>query len=314
MTRFFKYFSGIRFKDRHLHIASTGAVIAIDKAFRHSAVSVLKIFAYFKARQIKHIFSRPKPKGTLAFYPQTPGPWYNIWQVAHLAGLKITNDISTVDYTFIFEDKTFSEYDKNFAEGSDTVLLNHHIDDISKDHVADVFEAVFGYALRIDPTTFEGRAIRKSNGNGTHDGVVMDFPIAPDEVDVEQTYQRLIDSTFNGNTAEDLRVAYVLGEIALVYHKRKPINDRFGTHYLSVDIKSAEAVFSIEEVDLIILFCKKMGLDFGAVDVMRDKHNGKIYIVDVNKTCMPVLSLGLKAQIAAQKIIAEMFVRQLGQK
>ena len=48
-----------------------------------------------------------------------------------------------------------------------------------------------------------------------------------------------------------------------------------------------------------------MNLDFGSIDVMRDKHDGRIYIVDVNKTCMPVLCLSLKTQIKSQKKIAE---------
>jgi hypothetical protein len=311
MTRFADYFRGIRFEDGHLHIGSTGAVIAIDEPFRKSAWAVLKLYSYFKARQLKHVFTRPKAKGTLAFYPQTPGPWYNIWYVAQLAGFKFTGDVSTADYTFIFEDKTFSEYDKNFADGADTLLINHRIVDISKDHVAEVFESVFGYNLRIDPTIYKGRGIRKSNSNGTHDGVETEFPIASSEVRADQTYQRLIDSTFDGTTSEDLRVAYVLGEIALVYHKYKPVGDRFGTHYLSVDVKSAEAVFSTEEIELIHAFCEKMGLDFGALDVMRDKHDGKIYIVDVNKTCMPVLSLGLREQVRVQRLMAGVFAGRL---
>ena len=40
-----------------------------------------------------------------------------------------------------------------------------------------------------------------------------------------------------------------------------------------------------------------MNLDFGAIDVMRDKNDERIYIVDVNKTCMPVLCLSLRQQI-----------------
>jgi glutathione synthase/RimK-type ligase-like ATP-grasp enzyme len=121
----------------------------------------------------------------------------------------------------------------------------------------------------------------------------------------------LVDSTFTGKTSEDLRVAFALGEIALVYHKHKPLDDRFGTHYLSVDVMAAEDVFSPAEINLIIKFCDAMGLDFGAIDVMRDKHDGRIYIVDVNKTCMPVLSLTLAEQIKSQQKIADSLLRGL---
>ena len=67
----------------------------------------------------------------------------------------------------------------------------------------------------------------------------------------------------------------------------------------------AEDVFSADEITLIKTFCQKMQLDFGAIDVMRDKHDGRIYIVDVNKTCMPVLCLKLKTQIKSQDKIAQ---------
>ncbi len=314
MLRFFEYFRGIRFKDKSLHIASTGAVIELDKSFWNGAAAVLKIYVHFAVRKTKQIFARPSMNGTIAFYPQTPGPWYNIWQVVRLAGLKVQSDISTADYAFVFEDKTYSEYDKNFAKDTGVIQLNHRVDDISKEHVADIFEDVFGYALRIDPTTYKGLAIRKSNDNGTHDGVVVEFPIEASDVSESDCYQRLVDSTFNEGMSEDLRVAYVLGEIALVYHKYKPLDDRFGTYYLSVEIKAPEDVFTKEEIELIVTFCGKMGLDFGAVDVMRDKHDGKIYIVDVNKTCMPVLCLNLKTQIKAQQRMADALIEGLSKR
>ena len=56
-------------------------------------------------------------------------------------------------------------------------------------------------------------------------------------------------------------------------------------------------------------FCEAMGLDFGAVDVMRDKHDGRIYVVDVNKTCMPVLCLSQKSQRDALRRISESLIK-----
>ena len=96
-----------------------------------------------------------------------------------------------------------------------------------------------------------------------------------------------------------------MGELVLVYNKHKPLDKRFGTEYLSVDVYEPNEVFSNEEIHLIKLFCKNMNLDFGAIDVMRDKNDGRIYIVDVNKTCMPVLCLSLKQQIDCQQKIAD---------
>lgn len=311
VTRFAEYFRGVSFKGGRIHIATTGAAIALDKTFWQGLVAVLKIYGYFFGLSFKRMFTRSKPEGTIAFFPQTPGPWYNIWQVIRLAGLKTVSDASRADYIFIFEDKTYAEFDPDCFTADDAIKINDQIGDISKEHVADVFEKVFRYSLRVDPVTHVGPAIEKSNVNGTHDGRVIDCPIASSDIVSGQSYQRLVDSTFDGTTSEDLRIAYVLGEIALVYHKYKPLSDRFGTHYLRVDVKRAADVFSQDEINLIIKFCETMGLDFGAVDVMRDKHDGRIYIVDVNKTCMPVLSLTLKTQIESQQKISDALLRGL---
>jgi len=314
MPRVFDYFKGISFKPGEIHVATTGAVIPMNRPFFKSAISVVKIYTYFKWRTFKALFKPNKSVGTIAFHPEIPGPWYNIWQVSRLANLKTTSDIHKADHIFIFEDSTHSKEVIPVPENGLTILINDKIQDISKEHVADVFKSVFGYSVKVDPTMFTGLAVSKSDKNGTHDGVVIKCPIGPEEVQADQAYQRLIDSTFDGETSEDLRIACVLGQIALVYHKHKPLDDRFGTHYLSTDVLQAEEVFSATEIKSILEFCSRMGLDFGAVDIMRDKHDGRIYIVDVNKTCMPVLSLTLKTQIKAQQMIADALVSGLGSK
>ncbi len=313
MSSLRKYFEGIRIKGRQVHVGTTGAVITVDAAFLKGLVSVLKIFGYFKLRQLKQIFSQKPASATIAFHPQNPGPWFNIWQVTRLGGVKTVTDLAKADYIFAFEDSTQTKFDTSYLSSFGVPVLNMNAYDISKEHVADVFEDVFGYNLRIDPLKHNGLAIQKSDANGTHDGMVITCPIDPSEVTAGQSYQRLVDSTFNGETSEDLRVAYALGTLALVYHKQKPLDDRFGTHYLSVDVPMAEDVFSAQEITLITTFCQKMHLDFGSIDVMRDKHDGRIYIVDVNKTCMPVLCLSLKTQINSQKKIAKALSAGLSQ-
>ena len=222
------------------------------------------------------------------------------------------SDVGAADYVFVFEDTTYSVFDRRNLDAVQGIRLNARIQNISKEYVADIFEEVFPYSLRIDPMVHQGLAIKKSNDNGTHDGVVINCPIEPADVDPTQAYQRLVDSTFQEGMSEDLRVSWVLGKIALVYHKYKPLDDRFGTDYLSVDLKTPDEVFSPIEIELISNFCRRMELDFGAIDVMRDKHDGQIYIVDVNKTCMPVLSLNLKTQIKAQTTMTNAFNQGLG--
>lgn len=311
------YFKDIRLKNGKIWVGTTGAQIDIDRVFLKDVWAVTKIFTYLKFRQIglwlRGLFKSKEPSRTIAFFPQIPSPWFNIWQVSRLANLTTQIDLETADYIMCFEDSTHTRFKKDELKSLGKPLLNFNTNDISKDYVAEVFLKTFGYPLSIDPTQYKGLAIRKSDANGTHDGVVIECPITPDALIEGQSYQRLVDSTFTGKTSEDLRVAYVLGELALVYHKHKPLDDRFGTHYLSVDVLEAEAAFSSQEIKQIKAFCSHMKLDFGAVDVMRDKNENRIYIVDVNKTCMPVLSLKLKTQIACQQKIANVLLRGLAQ-
>ena len=43
-------------------------------------------------------------------------------------------------------------------------------------------------------------------------------------------------------------------------------------------------VLSETELSLIKEFCEKLGLEYGELDVLRNREDGKIYIVDANNT------------------------------
>ncbi|NNC36064.1 MAG: hypothetical protein HKO02_01300 [Hyphomonadaceae bacterium] len=295
LARWVDYFKSVRSR------------IHVDSGFFKGAFSVAKIYTYFLSKKIGRTFGNKTNQKTIAFFPQPAGPWYNVWMTTQILKLKTTSDIDAADYVFVFDDFTESEVAVSLSDDNLAKAINHKVRDISKRNVGEIFEGVFGYAIEVDPLTHTGLAVRKSDLNGTHDGVIVECPIQPEDVIAGQAYQRLIDSTFNGKTAEDLRIACTFGKVAAVFHKHKDLDARFGTTYLSTDIRSAEDVFSTEELSLISEFCEKIGLDYGAIDVMRDKHDGRIYIVDVNKTCMPVLSLTLKNQIKAQYLVATAF-------
>ena len=101
-----------------------------------------------------------------------------------------------------------------------------------------------------------------------------------------------------------MRIAFVGGEIAVISYKYKEMDKRFVASYARVDVKDASELLSPAEIETFAKFCAAMGLDFGSVDVMRDKHDGRIYVIDVNKTCMPVLTLPLAEQMASLDKIA----------
>jgi len=303
------HFKGVRIRKGVATFPHTGAEFPLNPAFFISAIPVVKINAYLLALKYKRTFRRENPIATMAFYPQPSGPWYNAWLAARMGGVKLINDPNAAETVFVFDDKTESDIGEKLGVKIKVKAINHRINDISKTHVGKVFKDVFGYSVDIDPLTYHGRAAEKSDSNATHDGVVVQCPLPPELIKPDSVYQKLIDSTFDGSRSEDLRMAYVGGDIPVVFRKYKLIEKRFGTDYDHVDVWTADQAFSSEEQTQLIKFCEAMGLDFGAVDVMRDKHDGRIYVVDVNKTCMPVLCLSQKSQRAAIRRIAASLIK-----
>ncbi len=285
-----------------------------DAHFFQDARVVAKLYIHYKWGKGRQKAVPKTSQATLAFYPNPVGPWYNIWLILNHTGIKKVKDINTADYIFIFDDKTQSLVANNLPKTLKAQLINDKVTDISKSHVGKVFQSIFGYDIAVDPSIFNGKAVEKSDENGTHDGRIINCPIPPADVKEGYSYQRFIDSSFSGVTSEDLRIACVFGKVAAVFHKHKAFDKIFSTSYLNTTVHAAEERFSEQELALIDTFCKKMGLDFGAIDVMRDKVDGKIYIVDVNKTCMPVLSLPADEQYRSLNMIAKCFEKGLTQR
>ncbi len=274
-------------KDGHILVKQTGAVIPVNtdffKEFARGASFAAEVSAIRAARKAKAQFSPVRSTRTkIAFTPIMPYPWYAIWPVCQLAGLDITRNIHDADILFYFEDHEFSE-DRLFANEPRPVL-NGKCCDIRKSRVAEVFEAVFGYSLRVDPQTYTGPALQKSEKNGVHDGQIVTCPnVTPLEGYV---YQRLVDNTLDGDVYTDIRTPIVGGTIPTVYLKHRKASDRFSNDNFKVGLTTAEEQFSHKEQEQIIAFARAMNLDFGGMDVLRDRENGRIYIVDVNKTDM----------------------------
>jgi len=278
-----------------------------DAAFVKDARVVARLYTHFKWGKGRQKFSSGTPRPTLAFFPDPVGPWYNIWLVLQNTRIKKIKDIEQADYIFLFDDDTRCDPVSLLPDTVKGIRLNDRITDISKSHVGEVFKSVFGYELSVDPKTFKGKAVEKSDENGTHDGRIITCPIPEHEIKAGYCYQRFIDSSFNGETSEDLRIATAFGKVGAVFHKHKSFDNIFSTTYLSTTVHEPEERFSPEELGLIKTYCEVIGLDFGAMDVMRDKSDNRIYIVDVNKTCMPVMMLSPEEQHRSLKMIAKAF-------
>jgi hypothetical protein len=163
-------------------------------------------------------------------------------------------------------------------------------------------EEAFGYPLAIDPTTHEGDAVEKGEGNGLHDGRLVRCPIAAAP---GKSYQRVIKTEGDDGWAYDLRTACVGRKPVVVFLKKKPAQARFSIQNTSVVVRDPSEVFSAAEIAQIERFCDVMQLDWGGLDVLREHASGRLYVVDVNKTDTgPAVVLSWKDRAKATAILA----------
>jgi hypothetical protein len=104
---------------------------------------------------------------------------------------------------------------------------------------------------------------------------------------IHVVYNKLIDNEVEDGTVLHYRVPIFKHVIPCVYLKQLPLEHRFGTsstHLISSTLAEVDDVFSEDEIGKILSFCQKMGLDYGELDVLRDRNDQQLYIVDVNNT------------------------------
>ena len=165
-----------------------------------------------------------------------------------------------------------------WSRTSPFVVNARHVDN-TKRLVARQWKEASGRNVEVNPTVYTGRMVEKSDRNATHDGRVLDGPIAADEVKQDRVYQVLIDNT-DGEHVLDLRVTFHGDRIPLVYLKRRPTSTRFSNENSSVEIAETGSLFSVEEQRTLLRFARNAGLDYGEADVLRDKTTGEIWVVD----------------------------------
>jgi len=233
---------------------------------------------------------------SVCYEPRAPRPWYLLWGPLRQAGL--TRRKGAPQLTIQFSDQTYTD-----VLITDHKTINGRCTDISKTHVAQVFESVFGYNLSIDPSQTTGRYLEKGEENGIHDGQIREAPM---DAKAGRVYQKLIDNRTKDGTVLDYRCPTVFGDIPLIFLKERPIDQRFANLNTRVRIADPAGCFSPEERAQIKAFCAAMHLDWGGLDILRDAVDRRIYIVDVNKTDMgPPLALPMKEKLSAVKTLGQ---------
>jgi hypothetical protein len=252
--------------------------------------------------------TRRRAVDRVAFAPQVPHRAYMQWKVLAYLGLRpepASDEPDEREIRFFFNDATAAASPNVDPSG----WLNAGGVDISKSRVAEVFEAVFGYGLRVDPRTYTGPMVAKGETNATHDGRIVEGPIT--DPPPNTSFQVVVDNTTDDGCVEDLRTAVVGRSLAVVFAKRRPIDTRFSNDNTAVRILPPERVYSDDERRKILAFSEAFKLDMGEIDVLRDKSSGRLYIVDVATTphSPPDRTIG-RGSLRAVRAIARAFDRE----
>lgn len=298
------FFSDFEISGGGIVAKETGAHIRWTPEFARDVLRIASFIGLVQGVRAARIVKGREPRARICFFPKKPRSYYAIWPVCQLADVKIVDNPAEADLHFYFEDREFRT--APLAAPSSRPAFNIGCHDIRKSVVSRLFEEVFGYSLTVDPRTHKGLAVEKSELNGKHDGRIVSCPIAAPRGD--RVYQRLVDNTFDGREFVDIRTPVVGGKAPFVYLKRRTRDLRFSNDNHRVDLAPVDAMLSKDEQSKIAAFTDAIGLDFGGLDVLRDREDGRIYIVDANKTDMgPPSALSGEDKLKAMRGIADAF-------
>ena len=190
-------------------------------------------------------------------------------------------------------------------------LMNEHMDS-RKDVIELAHVRAFGYGLAVDPLTYEGDAVRKSKINARHDGCIVRLPIA--DPMSSKVYQIVIDNS-RGGEVEDIRLETLLGKPVICYIKRRKLGERFLNTLTHSEIVSVGDMLSDLELLQIEAYCAAAHLDYGALDILRDRKTGRIYVCDANNTPRgPPAILSENESARAQRSIGAAFAEFLARR
>ena len=107
----------------------------------------------------------------------------------------------------------------------------------------------------------------------------------------------------------DIRTPIVGGKTTpYVFLKKRTRDLRFTNDNHRVDLAAIDAMLSRDEQQKIAAFAAAMRMDFGGLDVLRDRNDGRIYIVDANKTDMgPPSVMRSQDKLTAMRGLADAF-------
>jgi hypothetical protein len=268
---------------------------------------IMKDLSYMRL-SIIHYFKNGFKSKKLFAYPHYPSRGSTLYKIGNQLGYNVSNKLSgNIEAVVYWEYLTFREEFELMEDVEPNIrVVNLNSRDISKIFVDEVHNIVFGYSTIIDPLEYDGQIVKKNDINAKHDGEIIQGPIK--EIEEGYIYQMLIDNSHKEDLVMDYRVPVVKTTLDFVYLKYRNKSVRFTNSTQKTDVVDINQVFSESEIEYIDAFCRRMKLDYGELDILRDKNSGKIYIVDVNNTPQgPPANISKKDSIKALDSIAKAF-------
>lgn len=214
----------------------------------------------------------------ILFYPQVVHNDCLVAKLCKRLGYEITCNLKYFNLAFYWQPDT-KRNENSVLSSLNRYVINVNCHDISKTKVMEVFEEIFGYSISPDGK----QAVKKSDINSKRDGEIVDWPC---KIEDGFVYQKIINNVVEASSTPlvvDYRT-FVWGKsIPYVYAKYRDVADRFGKSQTYGELCVTSKIFTQEEQGKIIDFARRMNLDFGELDILRDNDDGKIYIVDCNR-------------------------------
>lgn len=237
----------------------------------------------FQFREIINFFLNGFKRKTLLVYPDFPSSKTVIRKLCRALNINLTNKLNRrFNWALYYEDETFRKKYASLETLNNLKVVNLYSRDISKLHVDKIHQEVFGYNTQVDPLAYQGKGVKKSDINARHDGQVLDFPLAEKEGNC--IYQKLINNQVNEEEVLDMRIPVINYKIPLLYLKYRKVTERFVNSTTRTYLVEIDEQLTRKEQEQVIDFARKMNLEYGEFDILRDLDDKKIYIVDVNNT------------------------------
>lgn len=240
-----------------------------------------------------HNARQPAGAPVVNFYPMRPGPNSSMAHLLARFPVRIGHSARGESLTFFWDTGTYST-PRQVAQ-LPANALNRRCVDIGKETVDRLWGEAAGYSITVDPTSHEGPMVEKPEINALKGATIIDGPIERPRKGM--VYQLLIDSRSSDTRILHLRAVVIGGRILFTYNKSRPYPQYFkGTEF--TEPAATTDFLSDAEIATVERFAGLIGMEYGEMDIVRDRPTNRIYVVDTNRN--PVRPRGLPFDDAAE--------------